>query len=216
MLRCIPALLLALLAGQSGLALAATPPGQAPEVAERPTGDSPADVVGRLQATLLEVMQEAGRLGYRGRFDRLAPAIRDSHDLAGIARLTVGRFWNDWDRNQQQTFLDTFAELSIASYASQLNGYAGETFQILSTEQPEQDTALVRTRLVQPGAESRRLDYSLRRTEAGWRIVNITYDGISDLALKRSEYTSILRREGFAALLARLKDKIAGYAGGSG
>ena len=44
-----------------------------------------------------------------------------------------------------------------------------------------------------------------------WRIINIIANGISDLALKRSEYTSILKREGFEVLLAKISDKIKLY-----
>ncbi|MBL8528930.1 MAG: ABC transporter substrate-binding protein, partial [Burkholderiales bacterium] len=44
------------------------------------------------------------------------------------------------------------------------------------------------------------------------RIVNIVADGISDLALKRAQYTSIMEREGFDSLLAKLSQKIADYA----
>jgi len=42
--------------------------------------------------------------------------------------------------------------------------------------------------------------------------MNIIADGVSDLALKRSEYTSVLSREGFDALIAKMNEKIESYA----
>ena len=48
-----------------------------------------------------------------------------------------------------------------------------------------------------------------------WRIVNIIVNGVSDLALKRAEYNSLLEREGFQALIAKLEEQIRGYAEGS-
>jgi phospholipid transport system substrate-binding protein len=49
----------------------------------------------------------------------------------------------------------------------------------------------------------------LRETKDGWRIINIMANGVSDLALKRVEYRSILERDGFPALIDMLKKKIA-------
>ena len=45
--------------------------------------------------------------------------------------------------------------------------------------------------------------------------MNVFADGVSDLALKRAEYTETVQKKGFAALVALLKAQIAGYAKGS-
>jgi phospholipid transport system substrate-binding protein len=52
----------------------------------------------------------------------------------------------------------------------------------------------------------------MRKIDGRWRIINIIADGVSDLALERAEYSSVIRRYGFNALLAKLKERIAGYA----
>ena len=41
-----------------------------------------------------------------------------------------------------------------------------------------------------------------------WKIINILADGVSDLALKRAEYSAIIQRDGFSALLSLLEQKI--------
>jgi len=60
------------------------------------------------------------------------------------------------------------------------------------------------------------LDYVLHRSSRGWRIVNVVADGVSDLALKRVEYTAVLRKRGFESLLSDLEHKIAAYETGTG
>jgi phospholipid transport system substrate-binding protein len=52
----------------------------------------------------------------------------------------------------------------------------------------------------------------VNRSGARWQIVNIVADGISDLALKKAQYMSIVEREGFDSLLAKLSQKVADYA----
>jgi phospholipid transport system substrate-binding protein len=71
------------------------------------------------------------------------------------------------------------------------------------------EQVLVRTRIIKGKDEVARLDYVLRETKDGWRIINIIANGVSDLALKRVEYRSILERDGFPALIDMLKKKIA-------
>ncbi len=169
-------------------------------------------VVERFQATLISVMKDAGKLGYDGRYQRLAPAVETSHDLPGIARFAAGRYWNKLTAQQQKLLVDTFARQSIATYAYRFDGYSGQSFKTVSEEKTARGDVLVHTLFNDPGGDTLRFDYVLRDTDAGWRIVNIIVDGVSDLAIKRSEYSSILREKGIDALIEKLNDQIAQYA----
>ena len=63
-----------------------------------------------------------------------------------------------------------------------------------------------------PGEKDVKFDYMMKKKDEGWQIINIIADGVSDLALKRSDYTSVLNREGFDALIAKINEKIESYA----
>ncbi len=171
---------------------------------------SPSEVVARLQEALLEVMKKGAQLDYTGRYEKLAPIIKETHDLPAIARVGVGQYWDRLGA-AQRGFIDTFTQLSIAAYASQFDSFSGQQFKWLGEDRLDEDTALVRTLLIQPDDEDIRLDYMLRHRDDRWHIVNVSYDGISDLALKRSEYTSVIRRDGVAALLAKMQSQLATY-----
>lgn len=176
--------------------------------------DSPAaKVVERFQRVLLSVMSDAQKLGYSGRERQLAPVVQDTHDLAAIAQFALGRYWDRLDATQRKVFIDTFGELSIATYASSFDSYAGEDFKTVSEERLENGDALVRSLLTQPKGDTVRFDFVLREREGRWRIINIVADGVSDLAIKRAEYAAILRDEGFDALIAKLKQKFGQHSG---
>jgi len=51
----------------------------------------------------------------------------------------------------------------------------------------------------------------LHYREGRWSIINIIADGVSDLALKRAEYSHVLARDGFNALVSMLERKITQY-----
>jgi phospholipid transport system substrate-binding protein len=172
---------------------------------------NPSAVVERFQAVLLSVMREGSKLGYAGRYKRLAPAVQESHDLQSITEFAAGRYWNQLDAQQKTTLVGTFSEFSIASYAHNFDSFSGENFKIISTEQNPRGDAVVRSDFTKPGEETIRFDYVLRRRDGRWRIVNVIVDGVSDLAARRAEFASIMGREGFAALIRKLNEKIALY-----
>ena len=177
--------------------------------AQKTDSVSPEQVVKRLHESLTEAMREGGRLGFKGRLELLTPSVTRTHELDFIARTTLGNLWSKLSPDQHITFTDTFRQLSISSYADWFKSHEGEAFEFVDQENMPREQVLVRTRIVKGKDEVARLDYVLRETKDGWRIINIMANGVSDLALKRVEYRSILERDGFPALIDMLKKKIA-------
>jgi phospholipid transport system substrate-binding protein len=168
-------------------------------------------VVEDFQKVLIEAMKEGQKLGYQGRYDKLAPAIISSHDLTKIARIVVGKEWESLSEQQQVQLVDVFTKLSISSYAHNFKDYSGETFRFETEEETSRGGVVVHTTLLIPNDKDVRFDYMLKEKPNGWSIINIIANGVSDLALKRSEYTSILQRQGFDALIAKINEKISNY-----
>jgi phospholipid transport system substrate-binding protein len=176
---------------------------------------TPQAVVERLHGALLDVMKRADALGYDGRRARLEPVIDASFDLPFMARITLGRTWKKLDEEQHARWIAIFQELSLATYAARFDDFSGEFFESDGEEAAAHDTVLVKTRLVIPDKDPVALHYRLRRNGEDWRIIDIYMNGtVSELALRRSEYTVVLEREGFDSLVEALRKKIAAYAAG--
>jgi phospholipid transport system substrate-binding protein len=88
--------------------------------------------------------------------------------------VSVGKFWRQLGRDQKILLVDTFTELSIATYADRFAGYSGENFKAKSQRRFGQDRALVRSVLSKPRGKKRNFDSMLKRFNGAWRIVNIT------------------------------------------
>jgi phospholipid transport system substrate-binding protein len=171
----------------------------------------PGQVVDRLHLALLDVMKRAGELGYQGRSALLTPVVESSFDFPTIARIVMGRHWAGLGNEEQQAFLKTFSRLSTATYAARFDSYGGEDFRLVA-EEPQKDKILVRSELVKADGSVVKFDYLVHPgKDGGWLIVNVIADGVSDLSVKRADYTTILKNEGYAALIAKLNDKIAQY-----
>ena len=165
-------------------------------------------VVKDFQAELLNVMQQGDKLTFEQRFEQLKPAVLKSHDLTKITRIVVSKEWKKLTIEQKKELIRKFSTLSIASYAHYFNSYSGESFTVESVKQLSPNQIYVHTFLVLPDDKDVSMDYLLKKTGDDWRIINIITNGVSDLALKRSEYVAVLKKSGFDVLLAELSVKI--------
>jgi len=189
----------------SGLVAGLSAPGMAG--AARAAASQPVE---RLTSVLIETMKQAEELGFEGRVEKLAPVLRETFDFPFMARLSVGRHWSKLTEEQRQELTDHFARMSIATFAARFDGYSGQTWEVLSPRDGPRNTVLVPTRLAKNPEDAVTISYLMRETEAAWRAVDVYLKGTySELATKRSEYGSVMKREGFEALLDRIEKRIA-------
>ena len=179
-------------------------------VAEEQAGAK--QTVDKLNSVIIEAMKNAKQLGYKGRYAKFDPVIKETHDFVAIAQIALGSHWKTLNDEQKNAFIDRLTELSIATYAAQFNGYSGESFKYDSEQGMKSNRITLRYQLIAPKEKPVVFEYVLGQSNGQWAIINIVVDGISDLALKKAQYTSVIEREGFDNLLNKLSQKIYDYA----
>lgn len=180
-------------------------------------GPAPTEVVEAIDAALIEAMENAESLGYRGRYERLAPVMRRHFDFPLMARVAVGRHWSSLSEPQRRMLVERFAEVSIATFAARFDGYSGERFRVDGQRPGLRGAVLVENVLVKTDGEEIAINYLLRDDAGRWQVVDVYLDAkYSELAMKRSEYSSVMQRKGFDGLIASLDKEIAQLASGSG
>jgi phospholipid transport system substrate-binding protein len=167
----------------------------------------PQSTVRSFYGTLLGTMQDGRALGQSGRYARLAPAVDRTFDLPAMARLATGPSWTTLTPAQQQQLIEAFGHYVSATYADRFDNYSGEQLQVTG-EQPYGSDAIVQTRIVKSNGEATSLNYLVRQNRGSWQISDVYLDGtISQLAVQRSEFNSVLRREGVDGLVMALNRK---------
>lgn len=188
-----------LLAGMSLLASAAV----------LPADDAGAvTVVEKLHASLLDIMQNADKLGFQGRYDDIAPVVVSSFDTPLIVKAILSRYWKELSPEQQQNFIKLFNRLSASTYASRFDSFGGEAFNTLRVESLKKERLLVKTELQRPHDKPVSLEYLVQQRDGNWYIISVIADGVNDLALKRAEYATIINDRGFDSLVAEIEKKI--------
>lgn len=173
------------------------------------SGGDPTAPVERLHGGLEQAMRRAGELGFEGRFALLDPILAEAYDLDWMAAKSLGRHWKKLSMEQRSRWAALFRQLTVSTYADRFDGFSGERFELLSVEPSAQDTLLVHTRIVLAEDDPVALDYRVRARENGFRIIDVYLEGtVSELALRRSDYSSLVKREGFDSLIDAIEEKI--------
>lgn len=160
-------------------------------------------VVERLHAGIVAAAADSDST-VEQRYAALEPLIESTHDLESIARLTVRRQWPDFTDDERRSFLAAFERLSVMTYASRFAGVGEDSFEIVGSGDAGRGRIEVNARIARADGDPVPIDYVLEESAAGWRIVNIFADGVSDLALKRAEYQRILSEGTIEDLIARI------------
>lgn len=192
----------AIILGLAGMLLAGA------AIAAEPS--APVKVIETMHAGMLEVMRTAATTTFEERAAKLEPVIETAYDLDFMGRKSLGKSFDVLSPEDQKRWLELFHTFMVANYAGRFTSFSGQKFETLGEEPAAQDTVLVRTRLVDPGKENVDLAYRMRQQDGAWKVIDVYLKGtVSELALRRSDFTAILDREGFPALIANLDGKIA-------
>jgi phospholipid transport system substrate-binding protein len=168
------------------------------------------DLIAKLNAVFIDVMQNAKALGYDGRYQKLEPILSEAYDFPEMTRVSTGRHWRELTDDQKTLVTATFEDYSVATYAARFNGFGGERFEILGEEQAPGGNLRVNNQIVPTSGEPIRIDYMLRQTAGQWRIIDVYLkSSVSELAVRRAEFTDTLAKSGIDGLIADLKAKVA-------
>ena len=169
---------------------------------------NPQDSVRGFYDALLTTMKDGRTLGQSGRYARLAPVIGRLFDVPLMARLAVGPSWATLSPTQQQQVSEAFGHYISATYADRFDSYSGEQLQVTG-DQPYGAEIVVQTKITNSKGDSVSLNYRMHENAGSWQISDVYMDGsISQLATQRSEFHSILQRDGVDGLIMALNRKV--------
>lgn len=161
-----------------------------------------------LIAGLIEAMKAGVGTPFEKRFAVLAPVIDRTFDLGVILQESVGPTWATLAADQQQMLIDAFRRYTVASYVNSFDTFNGQQFDIAPATREVGDQQIVQTKIVPRKGDGHELDYVMRQTGDGWRVVDVLADGaISRVAVQRSDFRRLIARGGAPALAARLRAK---------
>jgi phospholipid transport system substrate-binding protein len=129
-------------------------------------------------------------------------------DFQEATRLAVGRAWRDATPEQRKRLVDEFRSMLVRTYSNALEGYQGQEMKVLPSRNKAGDSeATVRNQFTRAGGKPVPIDYQMRKTDSGWKIYDISVEGISLVLTYRSEFDQVVKQEGIDGLIKRLLQK---------
>ena len=129
-------------------------------------------------------------------------------DFREATQIAMGRSWREATPEQQKRLVDEFRALLVRIYSASLDIYRGQTMKVLPLRAGRDDTDVrVRNQYIREGRPPVAVDYSMMKTPAGWKIYDISVEGISLVLTYRSEFEAIVRSDGIEGLIRRLQER---------
>lgn len=169
-----------------------------------------------LNQALAASMRAGSKSPFTQRFNLVAPAVDGAFDLPGVLAASVGPRYASLPADQQTALLDAFRKFTVASYAANFDVDDGTRLEMVPTQRMVGSDVVVSTRIVPRTGDATPIDYVMRRGPQGWRAVDVLLNGsISQNAVKRSDFRSLVAGTSAQPLIDSLRRKVAELSGGT-
>jgi len=134
--------------------------------------------------------------------------ILPNFDFNRMTQLAVGKHWPRATAQQKQALVTQFRNLLVRTYSTSLTAFTNQTVEFKPlTMKPDDTDVTVHSEIRQPGGQPIPIDYSMYKTSFGWKVYDVTIDGVSLVTNYRSSFATTIREVGIDGLIKTLADK---------
>ncbi|MDR1423267.1 MAG: ABC transporter substrate-binding protein [Azoarcus sp.] len=129
-------------------------------------------------------------------------------DFRRMTMLAVGKDWRSATPEQQNRMTTAFRTLLVRTYSNALTKYHDQTINLKPLRaNPGDKQVSVKTEITQPGAQPVSIDYSLEKTDQGWKVFDVIVMGVSLVTTYRGNFSDEIQNNGIAGLIASIEAK---------
>jgi phospholipid transport system substrate-binding protein len=140
------------------------------------------------------------------RRQKLRTIINPKFNYVEMGKRSLSHEWKKLTPKQRKEFVGLFEKLLENSYAAKIESYQNEQINYLD-EIIKGKYAMVKTEVVRK-AEAVGVDYKLLKTNNQWQVYDFIIEGVSMIRNYRSQFSKIIRKDSFQALLDKMSKKV--------
>ncbi len=153
---------------------------------------------------------DAHRAAYRKDKTQLYKLVDDvllpNFDVNYAAQQVLGKHWRNADEQQRSRFIKAFYQSLLQTYGDAMIDFTGDRIKFLPFQgDPAAARATVRTEIRRDGGAIVKVNYSLRKTESGWKAWDVVIEGISYVKSFQEDFGPEVDQNGLDALIRRLE-----------
>jgi phospholipid transport system substrate-binding protein len=170
-------------------------------------GENPTDFIGILGNQGLKVIRSSATLDQKVTYFR--QMLRQDFDLTDISRFVLGPYWRIATKAQRREFCSLFEEHLVRFYGQRFAQYGGEALRV-NGSRSDPAGVIVTSQIIRPQGPPIAVDWRLVVSDGRYKISDVSIDGVSMALTQRSEFATIVQRNGgqVAGLLATMREAI--------
>ena len=176
--------------------------------------DTPPDVLARTTTqevlTILKQDKELQNGNLNKVYQLVEAKILPNFDFNRMTQLALGKHWPRATAKQKQALVTEFRNLLVRTYSSSLTAFTNQTVEFKPlTMKPDDADVTVRSEIRQPGGQPIPINYSMYKTAFGWKVYDVTIDGVSLVTNYRASFSNTIRQSGIDGLIKAMADQSA-------
>jgi phospholipid transport system substrate-binding protein len=125
-----------------------------------------------------------------------------------MTQLAVGKYWRTATPGQKQALATEFRNMLVRTYTKVFTVYRDQTVEMKPFRMEAGDTEVtVKTVIIKPGSQPIPVDYEMKIAADGWKVFDISIEGVSMVMSYRGTFASQIQETGIDGLIKTLSDK---------
>lgn len=129
-------------------------------------------------------------------------------DFKRMTQLAVGKYWRTATPQQREALITEFRNMLVRTYTKVFTVYKDQKVDVKPLRMNDSDTEVtVKTGIGLPGTATTQVDYEMKKAVDGWKVFDISIEGVSMVLSYRGTFTSEIQEGGIDGLIKTLSDK---------
>ena len=141
-------------------------------------------------------------------YDLIDTRIAPHFNFTTMIRLAMGKNWNQANPDQRKALTGEFRALLVRTYTTAFTQYSNQIIEYRPIKlAPNDDDVVVKSLIKQPSGQPVAVDYSMEKTDQGWKVYNVKIEGISLVENYRNTFNTEVQKSGIDGLIRTLAEK---------
>ncbi len=132
--------------------------------------------------------------------------VNKTYNIEKMISMIIGSKWRSINKNKQEEISLVFGEYVVRNYIKRFKKINNVSFENIGSKELKKNFFLVQTKLKIIDDDDVKIDYLLSKKDKSWKIFDILLAGsVSEIATKKSEFSSFISNENIDELINALK-----------
>ena len=169
----------------------------------------PLDTIEKHVNSVLNILRDPalqGEANKEAKEQKIESIANQMFDYVALSRLTLGRNWKQFSREQQKEFVSLYRTILKKAYLDKILSYTDEKITFDKELMLSENKAEVQTKIITKSAEIP-IFYRVYLKDGQWRVYDVIVEGISLIKNYRTQFREILANNPPEEVLKILREK---------